>query len=96
MLRDVYGFPVCEGGHIDAMAFSPTEIGESRYRSAQASLRRACDRLASRDLIQRYAGQSHDATEISFYERSRIGLTEAGVAVADNLIALEQPMALAA
>ncbi len=59
MLRDLFAFPLREGGHIDALAFDVQAIGKARYNSAQASLRRACDRLAARGLIWQQAGQSY-------------------------------------
>jgi hypothetical protein len=85
MLRDLFGFPLREDGRIYALAFDPQAIGPSHYNSAQASLRRTCDRLAARGLIWEAAGQSHGLHR-DFYERSSIGLTEAGVPVADALL----------
>jgi hypothetical protein len=86
MLRDLFDFPVV--GPIDALAFSPEQIGKARYQSAQAALRRACIRLKARGLIWERAGQ-RIGLSISFYDRSGIGLTEHGVAVADGLLQTE-------
>jgi hypothetical protein len=97
MLRDLLGLPLREpqpnhdsyskrqGGDIGALAFSPHEIGGSRYNTAQASLRRACTRLRQRRLIVGWSGQSHTLVW-NTYNRSAIGLTEAGLGVADALI----------
>lgn len=82
MLRDLFGFKV--RGHIDALAFSPGDVGIARYNSAQASLRRACTRLKTRGLIWERAGQ-RSGLQVGFFNRSGIGLTEQGVAVADCL-----------
>jgi hypothetical protein len=90
LLRDLFGFPV--SGTIDGLAFSPEQIGQPRYNSAQAALRRACTRLRARKLIWQRAGQV-TGLYLSFYERSGIGLTEKGIAVADTLIAEETKQA---
>jgi hypothetical protein len=86
LLRDLFGFPV--QGHIDALAFSIEEIGAQRYNTAQASLRRACTRLQTRGLISIWYGQRQTLSifQLDVYTRSRIGLTETGVAVADGLL----------
>jgi hypothetical protein len=87
LLRDLFDFPVCNGGHIDALAFSQEAVGKARYNTAQATLRRACSRLAARKLIWERAGQNGASLFQSYYSRSGIGLTETGVNVADKLIA---------
>jgi hypothetical protein len=87
MLRDLFDFPVV--GPIDALAFSPEQIGKARYQSAQAALRRACTRLKARGLIWERAGQ-RNGLSIAFYDRSGIGLTARGVAVADGLQEAQQ------
>jgi hypothetical protein len=86
LLRDLFGFPV--SGPIDGLAFSPEQIGKARYNSAQAALRRACARLGARKLVREQAGQ-RTGLNVGFYNRTAIGLTEKGVAVADALIANE-------
>jgi hypothetical protein len=80
MLRDLYGFPVSNGGHLDALAFDPDAIGRQKYNAANAALRRACDRLWKRRLIvmRRVADQSHWFST-TYYERTAIGLTKAGL-----------------
>ena len=64
-------------------------IGKARYNNAQASLRRACDRLYKRELVTPQRGQSH-GLHWALFERTGIGLTEAGVAAADALIAMPE------
>jgi hypothetical protein len=88
LLRDLFGFPVQEGGHIEALAFSVDAIGASRYSAAQASLRRACARLQARGLVNIWSGQwqSSSVFHSDAYGRTRIGLTEAGAAAADALV----------
>jgi hypothetical protein len=85
MLRDLFDFPVQKGGHIDALAFDHTEIGEARYNRAQASLRRACSRLHDRKLLVVFLGQTVTLVH-NTYGRTSIGLTEAGITIADALI----------
>jgi hypothetical protein len=94
LLRDLFGFPMRDGGHISALAFSVQEIGRARYNSAQASLRRACARLDARELIKISAGQRHTLNP-SFYDRTGVQLTEAGITVADALIDAENQAARA-
>ena len=94
LLRDLFGFSVQEGGHISALAFAVEEIGASRYNSGQASLRRACERLKTRRLINTRSGQFGGSVSIfshDVYRRTGIGLTEAGVAAADML--MQAPLA---
>jgi hypothetical protein len=90
LLHELYRFPIKqdETAHIDALAFAPDEIGRGRYNTAQAALRRACHRLAERNLVVEYSGQS-SLLRRGFYQRSGIGLTQSGVDVADRLIAPE-------
>ena len=79
-----------EGGDIEALAFSVEEIGARRYNAAQASLRRACERLMARRLIDIWSGQFGGSVSIfirnDIYNRTGIGLTETGVTVADTLL----------
>jgi hypothetical protein len=82
-----------EGGYIDGLAFSPDEIGRSRYNSAQAALRRACSRLYARKLIATRAGQSQNTLFLHVYDRSGIGLTERGITVAEKLLQAENKAA---
>jgi hypothetical protein len=84
MLRDLYEFPVRDS--IDGMAFSIDNVGADKYNRAQAALRRACIRLHDRGLIGICAGQRTKAFSVGFYNRTRIGLTERGVVVADGLL----------
>ena len=93
LLRDIFGFPVQNGGHIDALAFCVEEIGRQRYNNAQAVLRRACDRLRARGLIRLRGGQSF--FDPSFYVRTGIRLTEDGVVVADALLRADNQKASA-
>jgi quercetin dioxygenase-like cupin family protein len=69
-----------------ALAFDPEAIGKRRYAVAQAALRRACERLHKRKLIVRDCVGSHGLVW-GLYRRAGIGLTETGVALADELIA---------
>jgi hypothetical protein len=94
LLRDVFGFAVTPGGHIDALAFSIKEIGKQRYNNAQAAIRRACNRLYARGLIELRAGQTHTLF-IGTYERSGICLKEAGIAVADGFLQVDEQRARA-
>lgn len=93
MLRDIFAFPVEDGGHIDGLAFSVEQIGRNRYNSAQASIRRACDRLAARKLIALRAGQATSPLQFTVYDRAGIGLTEKGVAAADAMAGQPQQQA---
>ena len=90
MLRDLFGFELAKGGHVAALAFDVQAIGKARYNNAQASLRRACARLYARRLIGTQRGQSH-GLHWTIYERSGIGLTEAGVAAAAAAIENKPP-----
>jgi hypothetical protein len=84
LLRDLYRFPV--NGHVDAIAFDPDLIGRHRYNVAQAALRRACSRLWDRRLIVMRSGRWDRLGWSHVYVRSGIGLTDAGVAIADRLL----------
>jgi hypothetical protein len=87
LLRNLYHFPMRQNqwAHLDALAFSPKEIGEARYNRAQAALRRAGRRLEARELVLMQGGQTHSLFNRA-YQRSSIGLTDQGVAVADKLL----------
>jgi hypothetical protein len=95
LLRDLFDFKMQEGGYIDGLAFSPDEIGRSRYNSAQAALRRACSRLYARKLIATRAGQSQNTLFFNVYNRTGIGLTERGIAIAEKLLRTENKAASA-
>jgi hypothetical protein len=97
LLRDLFEFPIQEGGHIDALAFSPDEIGRGRYNAAQAALRRACSRLEARRLIgfRTPSGGGADALYRRMYARTGICLQEAGIAIAAELLRAENQAASA-
>jgi hypothetical protein len=65
----------------EALAFDPETIGRKKYNSANAALRRACDRLWRRELII----MRHATQRLVFwfgagdYERTAIGLTQGRV-----------------
>jgi hypothetical protein len=85
MLRDLYGFPVRDGGDIDALAFDTAAIGQQKYNAVNAALRRACHRMHHRGLIAIRSRRPWWSDQFTPYRRSGIGLTDEGITVAESL-----------